>query len=151
MMKGLSIGLWACVVTVAASHGMASLMQARASRPAQAPVAASEVRKTKEINVPIIRDGAVKGYLVTQLSYVVDLAVEKKLATPPDAFVVDETFRYVYTDEKIDFTHLDKLELEKMTRDLIQKVNSRMKADVITEMGIQECNFFLAADTKNKI
>ena len=68
-----------------------------------------------------------------------------------DAFVVDEAFRYVYGDEKIDFGHLDKLELNKMTRDLIQKINSRMKADVVTEMGILECNFFLTAEAKTKM
>lgn len=151
MMKTVFIGLWACLVTVAASYGMTSMMQSRANRSAEPPVAASEVRKTKEINIPIIRDGAVKGFVVTQLSYVVDVAVEKKLATPPDAFIVDEAFRYIYTDERIDFAHLEKIELDKMTRALIQKVNSRMKADVLTEMGILECNFFLAAETKTKL
>lgn len=151
MMKTLIVGSWACLITVAADFGATSLMQTRANRAALPPVVASEVRKTKEINIPIIRDGAVKGYVVTQLSYVVDLGVEKKLATPPDAFVVDEAFRYVYGDEKIDFGHLDKLELNKMTRDLIQKINSRMKADVVTEMGILECNFFLTAEAKTKM
>jgi len=151
MMKTVFVGLWACLITVAASYGMSSVMQARANRPSQPPVAASEMRKTKEINVPIIRDGAVKGYVVAQLSYVVDVAVEKKLATPPDAFIVDEAFRYIYGDEKIDFARLEKLDLEKMTRVLIQKINSRLKADVLTEMGILECNFFLTAETKSKI
>ncbi len=151
MMKTVFIGLWACLITVAASYGMTSVMQARANREAQPPVAASQVRKTKEINIPIIRDGAVKGYVVTQLSYVVDLVVEQKLATPPDVFIVDEAFRYIYSDEKIDFAHLEKVELDKMTRALIPKVNARMKADVVTEMGILECNFFLAAEAKSKI
>lgn len=151
MMKTVFIGVWACLITVAATFGMTSMMQARAVRLAQPPVSASEVRKTKEVNIPIIRDGAVKGYVVTQLSFVVDLAAEKKLATPPDAFVVDEAFRYIYSDEKIDFTHLEKLELDKMTRALIQKINARMKADVVTDMGILECNFFLTTETKSKI
>lgn len=151
MIKTLFIGVWACLVALAASYGVSSLVQARANQPAQAPVAASQVRKTKEINIPIIRDGAVKGYVVTQLSYVVDLVAEKKVTTPPDAFVIDEAFRYVYSDEKIDFAHLDKLELDKMTKTLIERVNTRMKADVLTEMGILECNFFLAAEAKNKL
>ena len=151
MMKTLSVGIWACLITVAADFGATSLMQRRANRAALPPAVASQVRTTKEINIPIIRDGAVKGYVVTQLSYVVDLAAEKKLATPPDAFVVDEAFRYVYGDEKIDFGHLDKLELNKMTRELIQRINSRVKADVLTEMGILECNFFLTSEARNKM
>jgi hypothetical protein len=151
MTKTLFVAIWACLIAMAANFGTISLLQTRASRAAQPPAAASDVRKTKEINIPIIRDGAVKGYVVTQLSYVVDLAVEKKLATPPDAFVVDEAFRYIYGDEKIDFARLDKLELGKMTQDLIQKINSRLKAGVVTDMGILECNFFLASEAKTKM
>jgi hypothetical protein len=56
--------------------------------------------------VPIIRDGTVKGYVVAQFSYVVDLAVVKTLPVPPEAIFVDEGFRYIYNDEKIDFTHM---------------------------------------------
>ena len=52
---------------------------ARRSRRPRPRLPRSETRKTKEINMPIIRDGAVKGYVVTQLSYVVDVAVAKKL------------------------------------------------------------------------
>jgi hypothetical protein len=150
MIKTLFVGIWACLVTMAVSYGATSWIQTRAG-PVAAPLAlASEVRKTKEINIPIIRDGAVKGYVVTQLSYVVDLAVARTLATPPDAFVVDEAFQYIYGDEKIDFAHLDRLELDKMTQALILKVNTRLRGQVITDMGVLECNFLLNTEAKAK-
>jgi hypothetical protein len=150
MIKTLIVGIWACVIALAASQGMNAWMRDRASRPAPIDAAAFETHKTKEINVPIIREGAVKGYVVVQLSYVVDVAVAKTQPVPPDAFVVDETFRFVYDDDKIDFTHLDRLELDKMTQALIQKVNARLRANVITEMGVLECNFLLNNEVKPK-
>lgn len=151
MIKTLFIGVWACLITLAASYATTQYLHSRADRPAPAEAAASETRKTKEINIPIIRDGGVKGYVVTQLSYIVDVAVAKKLPVEPDAFVVDEAFRYIFDDDKIDFAHLDKLELDKMTRALTLRVNNRMKADVITDMGVLECNFLLNAEAKPKI
>jgi len=151
MIKTLFIGIWACLVTLGASYGASHWMQTRANQAAAPAIVASESRKTKEINIPIIRDGAVKGYVVTQLSYVVDLAVARTLATPPDSFVVDEAFQYIYGDEKIDFAHLDRLELDKMTQALTLKVNMRLRANVITEMGVLECNFLLNAEAKAKL
>jgi hypothetical protein len=150
MMKTLLVGVWACLITLVASYEASSVMRARANRPAQASASASESRKSKEINVPIIRDGQVKGYVVAQFSYVVDLVVAKTLPVPPEAIFVDETFRYIYDDEKIDFTHLDKLELNKLTSTLMQKVNARMKADVITDIGVIECTYLLNAEAKPK-
>jgi hypothetical protein len=126
-------------------------MRARANRPSPAEIAAYETRKTKEINVPIIRDGAVKGYVVIQLSYVVDLAVAKTLPVAPDPFVVDEAFQYIYGDDKIDFSQLDRLELDKMTQALIGRVNARVRANVITEMGVLECNFLVNNEAKPKL
>jgi hypothetical protein len=151
MIKTLFVGVWACLITLAASYEASSLMRARANRPAVAAASASEPRKSKEINVPIIRDGAVKGYVVAQFSYVVDLTVAKNLPVPPEAIFVDETFRYIYDDEKIDFVHLDKLELNKLTTTLMQKVNARMKADVITDIGVIECTYLLNSEAKPKL
>ena len=151
MMKTLFVGVWACLIALAASYETSSVMRARANRPAQSAVIASEPRKSKEINVPIIRDGMVKGYVVAQFSYVVDLTVLKTLPVPPEAILIDESFRYIYDDEKIDFTHLDKIGLSKLTSILMQKVNERMKADVITDIGVIECTYLLNSEAKPKL
>jgi len=150
MIKTALIAVWACAVMFGASFEIGAFLK---SRPQPAPVtdpAAFETRKTKEINVPMIRDGAVKGFVVLQLSYVVDLVEAKKLLVQPDAFVVDEAFRYIFDDDKIDFTHLDKIELEKMLRGLTYRVNTRTKSQVITDMGVLECNFLLNGEADLK-
>ena len=150
MIKTLFVAVWACLITLAASYGVNVYLQKRADNPAPAVAVVAESRKTKEINIPIVRDGGVKGYVVMELSYVVDVGVAQKLPVQPDPFVIDEAFKYIYDDDKIDFAHLDKLELEKMTRILVVRLNQRLKAEVITEMGVLECNFLLNAETKPK-
>jgi hypothetical protein len=147
MIKSLAIALWACAVMFGASYGASRFLMTKSAAPTAAEAqAGSETRKTKELNVPILRKGSIKGYVVLQLNYVVDLGIAKTLPVPPDAFVVDEAFRYIFDDDKIDFAHLDQIEIEKMTRALTYKVNTRMKAQVITEMAVQECNFLLNAE-----
>jgi hypothetical protein len=110
-----------------------------------------EARKTKEINVPKIRDGAVKGYIVAQLSYVVDPAALKKSPVPPDPFLVDEAFRYIYDDKAIDFDHLDTFDINKMTATVMKNVNARLNADVVVDVGIQELTFLTTAQAKQRL
>ena len=152
MIKTLFVAIWACLVLVGASFGASYIVKMKSGKDEpKAEAAAFETRKSRELSVPIIRDGGVKGYVVVQLNYVVDLEAAKSLPAPPEAFVIDETFQYIYGDEKIDFAHLDKLDLGKMTETLIQRVNTRLRSNVITDMGIVECNFLVNSEgTKNK-
>jgi hypothetical protein len=151
VIKSLFVALWCCLIMVGASFAANYIARMKAAKPADAAEAAAfETRKSRELNVPIIRDGGVKGYVVVQLNYVVDLEAAKKLPAPPEAYVVDETFQYIYGDEKIDFAHLDKLDLGKMTETLIQRVNTRLRTNVITDMGVIECNFLVNSEATSK-
>jgi hypothetical protein len=116
----------------------------RAAAPA---TRATESRKTREINVPRIKDGAVKGYAVMLLSYTVDLGEMKKAEMKPDPILVDEAFRYVYNDETIDFDHLDRFDFPKMSKALVRSVNERVKADVLIDVGVEEFTYAAFGDT----
>ena len=146
MIKMILVAIWCSAMVAAGGFGAEYVMKMKAAKENAKPEIALETRKTRELNVPIIRDGAVKGYVVVQLNYVVDLEAAKKLPAAPDPFVIDETFQYIYGDEKIDFAHLDKLDLGKMTEQLIQRVNTRLRANVITDMGVIECNFLVNSE-----
>ena len=151
MIRIIMIGFWACLTTLAAGYATTHF-RAMAAHPAVVePTAPKELKKTKEFNVPKIRDGAVKGYIVGQLSYVVDNAAAAKAPLPPDAFIVDEAFRYVYDDPSIDFDHLETFDLTKMTKTLIKNVNARLGAEVITDIGIQEFTFLTVAQAKSRL
>ena len=146
MIKMILVAIWCSAMVAAGGFGAEYVMKMKAAKENAKPEIALETRKTRELNVPIIRDGAVKGYVVVQLNYVVDVEAAKKLPAAPDPFVIDETFQYIYGDEKIDFAHLDKLDLGKMTESLIQRVNTRLRANVITDMGVIECNFLVNSE-----
>ena len=151
MIKIILVGFWACLTTLAAGYAMSHLREAGAKPQVAAAASARETKKTKEINVPKIRDGVVKGYIVVQLSYVVDDNAQKKTPLPPDPFIVDEAFRYIYDDPAIDFDHLDAFDINKMTKSLISNVNTRMTAPVVVDIGIQELTFLSTAQAKQSL
>ena len=151
MIRIILVGVWACLMTLAASYTVSHFREAAAAKPAAAATAGREARKTKEISIPKIRDGVVKGYIVLQLSYVVDTEAAKKSPVPAEAFMVDEGFRYIYDDESIDFDHLEAFDIGKMTKALIKNVNARMNANVVVDAGIQELTFLTAAQAKQHL
>jgi hypothetical protein len=151
MIKVLLVGLWAGFVTAAATYGMMEYKAARAGKPVAAAAVAVETRKTKEINIPRIKNGVIKGYVVAQFSYVVDMNAAKKIAVPPDAFVVDEAFRFLYQDETIDFDHLEKFDLNTLTKTLVKSVNARLKGEAVLDIGVQEFTFLPSAEAKQHL
>jgi hypothetical protein len=128
--------------------GTDKLLVLRKARSTAAVTISTEARKTHEINVPRIKDGAVKGYAVMLLSYTVDLSALRTAAMAPDSILVDEAFRYVYNDDTIDFDHLDRFDLARMSKAIARAVNTRVKADVVVDVGVQEFTYAPISDTR---
>jgi hypothetical protein len=150
MIKIILVGFWACLTTLAAGYAVNHFREAATKAPVEA-TASRESKKTKEISVPKIRDGVVKGYIIAQLSYVVDTDAAKKSPVPAEAFVVDEAFRYIYDDNSIDFDHLEAFDIAKMTKALVKNVNVRMNGQVLVDAGILELTFLTAAQAKQHL
>ena len=150
MIKAVFIGLAATAAAIAAEVGTDKVQALREAHSAAAAGRATEARKTHEINVPRIKDGAIKGYAVMLLSYTVDLGALRAAAMAPDSILVDEAFRYVYNDDTIDFDHLDRFDLAKMSKALARAVNVRVKADVVVDVGVQEFTYAPISDTRGR-
>ena len=149
MIKTVFMTLMAVAAVIAGEMGTDKVLAMRQTRSA-AVTRATEARKTHEINVPRIKDGAVKGYAVMLLSYTVDLGALKSAAMGPDSILVDEAFRYVYNDDTIDFDHLDRFDLAKMSKAIAAAVNERVKSDVVVDVGVQEFTYAPISDTRGR-
>ena len=148
MIKAAFIGLVAAAAAIAAEMGTDHILALRQAWTAAAVDRTTEARKTHEINVPRIKDGAVKGYAVMLLSYTVDLKALRTASMAPDSILVDEAFRYVYNDDTIDFDHLDRFDLARMSKAIARAVNTRVKGDVVVDVGVQEFTYAPISDTR---
>jgi len=142
-------GLWVCAVTAGAGYGVA-LWTARdyTHPPKQEYLEGIEYEKTKVINVPMIADGAVQGYIVAQFVFTVDAKTHRQLSVPPETFVVDEAFRRIYGDEDLDFADLSRVDLKELTLSIKQRVNERLEADVVRDVLIEDFNYVAKGDLR---
>ena len=152
MAKLVLVGFWACLMTLASSYAVTywKASQAKAAIAGQSSKNI-EYKKTKEFTVPKISNGEIQGYIVAQLSYAVDAEVEKTIAAPPEPFLVDEAFRYIYNDDSVDFTNLKKYDLQKLTKTLTQAVNVRLNGALVKDVLIQEFNYMSKLDVKKQL
>jgi flagellar basal body-associated protein FliL len=148
MIKLIVAGVWACLVTLAAFYGTMTWKVAHSVPSAGKEAVVLETQKTRTISVPIVADGTVQGYVVAQFSYVIDSKALKQAPVPPEVFLLDEAFRTIYSDDKFDFKHLDKYDITKLTKDLVQRVNTRLNADLMKDVLVEEFNFFTKEDAQ---
>ena len=142
MIKLLASCIWICAVTAASAYvGTAWKMHASAPPSAEEQHGKLEPKKTRPLNVPVISKGVVQGYIVAQFTYTADTAALEHLSVSPEAFLLDEAFKTFYSDDKLDFQHLERYDLAAVTKNLATNVNKRLGANVVRDVLVEEFNY----------
>jgi hypothetical protein len=139
-MKTLLVGLWIAAVALGSTLATAYL-KATPARAAKETAAVPQVQKARGISVPIIADGAVRGYVVAEFSFTVDPDVMRQMPLSPEVFLLDEAFRLIYSDPTLDFKHLEKYDLTKLTTELTKRTNARLGVKLLKQVLVQDFNF----------
>jgi hypothetical protein len=149
LIKVVLVGAWACFVTLAAGTAMNHFRATPGdvAAPADGKI---EARKTKEINVPKLKNGVVRGYVIAQLAYSVDSAKLDGKSELVDLALVDEAFKYLFPDENVDVDQIEKFDAKRMTQTILSGVNKRIGVDAVTDVGVQEFVFEQASDAGSK-
>ena len=148
MIKIFVAGVWGCAVALAASWGVSSWRSQPAPSAVQTEAKDLELRKARALNIPIVAEGAVQGYVVAQFSFAVDKTAASKLAISPEAILLDEAFRTIYSDDRLNFRHLEKYDLNRLTKDLVARVQVRLASDAVKDVIVQEFHFVALRDLR---
>ncbi len=142
MFKMLAIAIWASAITALASGAAARWEASRLAAPSAGSSApAYEYRKTQVINVPVIADGALLGYVMAQFIYGINAKAAAKLNVSPDAFLTDYAFRALYGDPNLDFRHLEKYDVTGLTRRLKNLMNAKLGPGMVKDVLIKNFSY----------
>ena len=142
MIRLLLTGLWVCILTVGGSYAVAYWKENGGLIAQQDEyLDGLQYQKTRALSVPMVENGSVQGYIVARFVYTVEGRTMRQLSVPPEPFVVDEAFRRIYADERLDFRKLARYDLSVLTTAIKQRVNERMQADVIQDVMIEDFNY----------
>lgn len=137
--------IWILAVTAAAAYAVGSMRIAGGKTEPTEHIEHLEHKKTQPINVPMIANGDVAGYVVARFVYLASGTELANLSVPPDVFIADEAFRTLYVAD-VDFKHLEKYDLQALTKGLVEKVNRRLGGTVIKDILVEEFAFVPRGD-----
>ncbi len=142
MMKLLFVGIWACAVSLGAAYGVIQwkLKQSGVHEAEEGPAKLVEV-KTKAINVPIISDGAVQGYIIAQFIFAIDSKIMGDMAVKPEVYLLDEAFKTIYAGEKVNFRQMKRQDLPALAKQLGENVNKRLGATLVHDVLIDQLSY----------
>ena len=102
--------------------------------------------KLKSISVPVIAGGALQGYVLTQVSISANPDLLKALPQPPDLLLGDDVLKTLYAEEQIDFKHIEKTDLARLSQKIRDNINSRAGSAVAEDVFIQELHYMSKQD-----
>jgi hypothetical protein len=149
LLRLVAIGVWVILVTAGATYGSVYLARSgTADTEAGAPDEGVEELKSEMTSIPVMRDGDVIGYLILQLSFAADrrLLAERKLDPLP--FMMDATFRVIFSRTDVDFWRLKSKDLDELTAEIAKQANARLGAELVREVLLQQVNFVRKEDIR---
>lgn len=139
MVKMLILAVWTSAITALASHAATEWRVNAVSAPASASHDQNyEYRKTRVINVPIIADGALLGYVIVQFLYAIDAKSAEKLNFNPDAYVQDFALRKLYGDPSLDFRRLERYDVNGLTKQIAAMMNEKLGDGMVKDVLVQD-------------
>lgn len=137
----LVLGLWVCGVTLAASH-VAATWRAETPPEPEAPLLEGlDYEETSPVHVPILANGEVQGYVAAQLVFTIDARTLRLMSVKPHAFIQDETLRTIYSDTKVDFARLERVDIDALLQGVKTRVNARLGSDLVKDLLVKEFNY----------
>lgn len=144
MIKYILLGLWICGVTLGSSYGVIwwqAQQQQKKDAAGEQPKIEIEQVQTKRINVPVIANGALKGYVLAQFTFHLDAVAVKQMKVKPDIYLVDEAFKVIYSGTAIDFRDPQKPNFAALGKTIKDNLNARFGAGFVQDVLVQELTY----------
>jgi len=143
MIKFIIMGFWVLFVTLGGLLIGRTMSGDGVAPPVDVEIEQQEKREqanTEVMSVPVMVGGEVKGYLLVQLTFVMDEKTKSELDMPIVPFVHDAVFAEffgAYTDVQ----QVEKMKFEPSRVRIIENINQRFGALVIKDLLVQQFNF----------
>ncbi len=150
MIKLLAVGVWVAGIALGSSYVMASITSDGPEKPPEPTYFEGlDYRKTDNITIPMIATGKIQGYVLARFVYTIDGKTIAQMKVPPDAFILDETFRRVYSTDGFDFDKPSRFDLTNLIQSIRDAVNARYGQDVVRDILVDQFDYVAKKDIRN--
>lgn len=146
MIKLVLTGVWVCVITLASVYMSVHLATAPAPAPDQSKQSLVELVKGESITIPLVKDGAVTGYFLGKVSFMVKKDMLKGGTLPLTEMTTDELFSLLVGNKMVDIAHMKSFDPNAF-RDMVKKdLNEHLGGEYIDQVLLEQLDYLSKED-----
>ncbi|NLS02415.1 hypothetical protein HGP14_03385 [Rhizobium sp. P32RR-XVIII] len=148
MVKLVLTGIWVCVITLASVYFSVKMATAPAAPADSSKESQLELVKGETITVPIIGNGAITGYFLGRVSYMMNKDTVKGATLPLTEMTTDELFTLLMGNKMVDISKLKSFDPQAF-RDAIKKdMNEKLGGDYVSEVILEQLEYLSKEEVK---
>ena len=151
MVKLLLTGLWVCIVTLGAVYF--SVQMSAAPAPVDEEARRKELLELvrgESITIPVISEGAISGYFLSRVSFMMDKEKIKGVKLPMTELTTDELFTLLIGNKMVDLSKPGAFELEKFRSTIKDDLNRRLgDGGLVAEVLVEQLDYLSKEDIRN--
>ncbi len=148
MIKIILVGVWVCAVTLGTVYFSVQYASAPTTPDDGKPKVAAEYLPGELVTVPMIADGAIKGYFINKLSFNADKEKLKLIQTPLKETLTSTLFDILVGAKMIDIPNMRNFELAAFKTAIKDGVNKELGDEIILEVYVEQLEYLSKEDVK---
>lgn len=148
MLKLLLTGVWVCAVTLGAVY-FSVQMATRPPVTEEAKKPETETIKGEAITVPLIADGAIKGYFLSRISFIVDKEKVKDGHPPTTEVMTDELFTLLVGNQMVDIGNVSSFNVDAFREAIKTDLNKKLGEGIITTVLVEQLDYLSKDDIRS--
>lgn len=145
MLKLLITGVWVCAVTLGTVYFSVQM----ATKPPVEETAKKpemELVKGESITVPLISDGAVKGYFISRISFMMDKAKIKDIHVPTTELMTDELFSLLAGNKMVNIADVSSFDVHAFRDTIKQDMNKKLGDAFVDDVLVEQLDYLSKDD-----
>jgi hypothetical protein len=148
MIKLVLTGVWVCAVTLASVYFSVNMATAPAPAAADTKQSTLELVKGESITVPVISNGAINGYFLGRISFMMHKDMIAGLNLPLTEMTTDELFSLLAGNKRIDIANVKTFDPGAFREEIKKGMNERLGGDYVAEVMLEQLDFLSKDDVK---
>lgn len=149
MVKLLLTGLWVCIVTLGAVYF--SVQMAAGPAPVDEEAAARdklELVRGESITVPMISNGAITGYFIGRISFMMDKTKAAQITLPIAELTTDQLYTLLVGNKMVDLSNPGAFDLQKFKTTVKDGMNCKLGDQVVAEVLVEQLDYMSKEDIR---
>jgi hypothetical protein len=148
MVKLLIAGVWVCLVTLGSVYFSVYLATAPETSDEDARKAQLQLVRGETVTIPLISDGAVKGYFLGRMSFMMDKEKITGVDLPMTELMTDELFTLLVGNKMVDLGNTSAFDLETFKTSIKDDLNKRLGDAMIDEVLVEQLDYLAKEDVR---